>query len=139
MLWSGYYLAELSKLPLPILEEMPKISVKAEGKVDSMYTANCSADVEDVPAGGSLFWFFPHDEIHHVLKGAADVTYSLAGTSHTEKKAAHLAEGDWYIVPAGARVTWNVSAKGPMRLLWIALPGVPRSPYKRTQSVKLGG
>lgn len=137
MLWPSFYMSKLKDYPEPILTEMPKIHLSAEGDCEAMYTANCAAQVEDIPAGTELFWFMAKDEIHHVLKGEADLVYSLAGTSHTEKKTAHLSAGDWYIAPNGARITWKVTSSTPMRILWITMPGIPKSPYKRTDSVKL--
>lgn len=137
MLWPSFYMSKLKDYPDPILTEMPKIHIVAEGPCEGMYTANCTAQVEDIPAGTELFWFMAKDEIHHVVKGEADITYSLAGTSHTEKKNAHLSAGDWYIAPNGARITWKVTSPGPLRLMWLTLPGVPKSPYKRTESVRL--
>ena len=137
MLWPSFYMSSLKDMPEPILKEMPKIRISADGPPQGMYNANCAAQVEELAPGTELFWFFPKDEIHHVLKGEADITYSLAGTSHTEKKNAHLTPGDWFIAPAGARITWNVISPGPFRYLWLTMPGVPKSKYTRTDSVKI--
>ncbi len=61
-------------------------------------------------------------EVQYVLRGKAKVTYSLGATSHTEQKSMQLQEGDCYIIPAGARVTWKVSPEGPLRRLQIVMP-----------------
>ncbi|MEW6142349.1 MAG: cupin domain-containing protein [Chloroflexota bacterium] len=137
MLWPGFYMSSLRDYPEPILNEIPKIRLSLEGQTQGMYNANCTTQVEELQPGVEFFWFFPKDEIHHVLKGEADITYSLAGTSHTEKKNAHLSQGDWYVVPAGARVTWKVTSTMPFRYLWLTMPGIPKSKYKRTDAVKL--
>jgi len=137
MLWPGFYMSSQKDCPEPILETIPKLRITPDGAADGMYNANCAAQLEDLAPGQQLFWFFPKDEIHHVVKGEADITYSLAGTSHTEKKNAHLSAGDWYIVPAGARVTWKVTSTSPLRLLWLTMPGIPQSRYRRSEAVSI--
>ena len=133
MLWPGYFAAEFDKMPKPILEEIPVLHVSADGPAASQNTANCCAEIEDFPAGSGFFWFFPYDEMHYVVDGEADLTYSLGATSHTLVKKAHIAPGDWYIAPMASRVTWNVSPKGRLRIMSVVLPGVPSTRPKRSE------
>ena len=132
MLWPGWYIGRFNELPDPILDEMPKLNVNTykpeTAKVGSTFsTANCSAEVEEFPAGSTVFWFFDYDETHYVLQGEAEMTYSLASTSHAERKTVEIKQGDFYIIPLGARITWKVSPSGPLRLFWITEPGIPAS------------
>jgi len=131
MLWPGWYIDKASGLPDPILSEMPKINVNVLApqtvKTGTTFaTANCSAEVDEFPAGSSVFWFFDYDETHYVLEGEAEIIYSLASTSHTVRKKAQIKKGDFYMVPLGARITWNVSKAGPLRIFWLTEPGVPK-------------
>ena len=130
VMWPGWYIDEFDKLPKAILNDMPVINVDVLDP-DSVKTgltfstANCSCEVDEFPAGASVFWFFDYDETHYVLDGEAEFTYSLASTSHTVRKKTKVKKGDFYIVPLGARVTWDVSSDGPLRLFWITQPGIP--------------
>ena len=136
MLWPGYYVGKTQALPEPILTEIPKIKVLPETRSAAYSTANCSGEVEEFGAGDTIFWFFPHDEMHYVLKGEADLTYTLASTSHTVQKTAHVSAGEFYVVPTGARVTWKVPPAGPFKIFWITMPGVPPLARKRPQAGK---
>ena len=129
-LWPHYYIGKFSELPDPILDNIPVLNVNVlkpeTTKVGSTYkTANCSAEVCEFPAGSTVFWFFDYDETHYVLSGEADLTYSLASTSHTEVKNAKIKQHDFYVVPTGCRLTWKVSPKAPLRLFWLTEPGIP--------------
>ena len=54
----GYWIAKADKVPEAILERIPvsNIHAKSIGRVCS--TANCTADVDEIPAGKTFFWFF---------------------------------------------------------------------------------
>ncbi len=144
MLWPGWYIDKASGLPDPILGEMPKVNINvlAPETVQTgttFSTANCSAEVDEFPAGSTVFWFFDYDETHYVLEGEAEMTYTMAGTSHTVVKKAGIKRGNFYLVPMGVRITWRVSDKGPLRLFWFTEPGVPAKRHgKRTQLAREG-
>jgi len=78
--------------------------------------------VEDFGAGEDFSWFFPEPEIQYILKGKAEMTYSLGATSHTETKTVMLQEGDCYIIPAAARCRWKVDPAGPLRKFVVMMP-----------------
>lgn len=125
-LWPGFYRGKYSELPDPILDEIPTTRINRDGELTDQYTAHCTAETVEYQPGEQVFKFFPHDEIHYVLKGAAELVYSLAATSHTVQKTASLSEGDCLVIPCGARATWTVGDQTPLRFLWITMPGVPR-------------
>jgi hypothetical protein len=79
------------------------------GPESVIFTPSSGAGLEDFGAGETVTWFFPTDEWHYILRGEAEVTYSLAATSHTEEKTMHISPGDLYFIPAGARLTWKVA------------------------------
>ena len=139
MLWPAWYIGTPDELPRPILDEIPFLNINPfapeTAKTGMTYsTANCSGEVDEFPAGSTVFWFFDYDETHYVLEGEADMTYTMAGTSHTVVKKANIKRGNFYLVPMGVRITWKVSDKGPLRLFWFTQPGVPaRRHGKRTQ------
>jgi uncharacterized cupin superfamily protein len=78
--------------------------------------------MEDFGAGEEISWFFPEPEIQYILRGKAEMTYSLGATSHTETKKATVQAGDCYIIPAGARCHWKVSPESPLRKFCVIMP-----------------
>jgi len=75
----------------------------------SIFTKSSFGALEHFPAGETMSWVFDHDEWQYILKGEAEVTYSLASTMHTEQEIMHVAAGDLYFIPCGARLTWKVA------------------------------
>jgi uncharacterized cupin superfamily protein len=138
-LWPGYYLGKFDKLQEPILTEIPKMKIDIEHEPDTkietvsgnfythksplIRTANGVCSQEDFGAGETFTWMFPYDEFHWIVKGSAEMTYSLAGTSHTEQKTVRIKPGDIYLLPTGARVTWKIDPGEPLRHICIVLPG----------------
>ena len=78
--------------------------------------------VEDFGAGEEISWFFPEPEIQYIVKGKAEMTYSLGATSHTETKTVTVQEGDCYILPAAARCHWKVAPESPLRKFCVIMP-----------------
>ncbi|MFC2032651.1 cupin domain-containing protein [Chloroflexota bacterium] len=140
-LWHGYCFNTADKMPEPVLTEMPFMKLNPDQEIDitvksmsgtymvatknRIRTANGVCGIMDFPAGETFFWFFPHDEIQYIVKGKAEMTYSLAGTSHTEQKTMSLEPGDCYLIPRGARVTWKVAQEEDLRHLDFVMPGIP--------------
>ncbi|MFC2032467.1 cupin domain-containing protein [Chloroflexota bacterium] len=154
-LWNGYCFNKADKMADPILTEMPFMKFDPDQEPDvrvetlsGIYlgfrknvirSANGSCALEDFLPGETMFWFFPNDEIQYIVKGKAEVTYSLAGTSHTEQKTMMVEPGDCYLIPRGARVTWKVVPGDPLRHLCFLMPGGPptqRVPCKVTELKK---
>ena len=79
------------------------------GPGTSIFARSSFAAMAHFAPGDTTFWAFGHDEWQYILKGEADVTYSLDSTLHTEEKTMHIAPGDLYFIPAGARLTWKVA------------------------------
>ncbi len=136
-LWAGYFTGK--NLPEPVLTEIPKIKIDPSQEPDIrlqtvsgnlyLYTtanvlrrANAALVMLGFGVGETVTWMFPYDEFHWVVKGKAEMTYSLAGTGHTERKKATIQEGDIYLIPRGARITWKVGPDGPVRLVGIIMP-----------------
>jgi len=65
--------------------------------------------LEDFMPGEEISWSFVAGEFHYILRGEADITYSLASTSHTERKTMHAAPGDFYYIPPGARLKFKIA------------------------------
>ena len=152
-LWPGYW--KVKALADPILFEIPKKNMKellesspakkiktlsgniyAYGPEAGFRYANGAAVMEDFGAGETIFWAFPLDnEVHIILKGKAEVTYSLEGTNHTEEKKMIVEEGDIYLIPRGARMTWRIDPNGPLRKLCIVMPAWGQ-PERRPEAVE---
>ncbi|MFC2031841.1 cupin domain-containing protein [Chloroflexota bacterium] len=153
-LWYGYHFNKADKTPEPILTEMPFMKFypdqEPDIRVDTLsgaylqykyvknmvLTANGMAGLIAFPAGETMFWFFPNEELHYIVKGTAKITYSLAGTSHTEQKTFTVEPGDCYLVPRGARVTWEVGPDEPLKHLDFLMPGVPFPEQRAPGSMK---
>lgn len=90
--------------------------------VQTIFWEEALVTVEDFGAGETFSWFFPEPEVQYILRGKAEMTYSLGATSHTEQKTVTVEEGDCYIIPAAARITWKVSPEGPLRKFAVIMP-----------------
>ena len=78
--------------------------------------------VEDLFAGDTVeHWPFSHAEFHYVLKGKAELTYSLPPW-HDEEKTLTVVAGDAYLIPNGADVTFKIAHGEPYRHIAIAMP-----------------
>jgi len=70
--------------------------------------------VEDFMPGTEFHWSFHYNEVHLVLEGKAELTYTLAANPNRIFKAV-ASKGDTYLIPCGARVTWKVVSDEPFR------------------------
>jgi ethanolamine utilization protein EutQ (cupin superfamily) len=129
---------------LEILTEMPKIKIEVKSKPhvkaktlngnlyfrgESIRVPQAWVVMEDFAAGDVVRWNFFYDEIHYILRGKAEVTYSLASTTYTEQKKMTAEAGDCYLIPRGASVEWKVDPSGPYQKLCVIMPCPP--PTKR--------
>jgi mannose-6-phosphate isomerase-like protein (cupin superfamily) len=87
-----------------------------------MYWDEGLVSVEDFGAGETITWMFAEPEVQYILRGKAEMTYSTGATSHTEEKTVQIQEGDCYIIPAGARLTWKVNPESPIRRFCVIMP-----------------
>ena len=79
---------------------------------------------EDFKAGSTVHFEFPYTEVHYILEGEAEVSYTLMSSFYTEKKTMKIEAGDAYLIPRGAFVEWKVSPKGPLRKFCVVMPGI---------------
>ncbi|MFC2031935.1 cupin domain-containing protein [Chloroflexota bacterium] len=80
------------------------------------------AALENFPAGKTSHWVFSYNEIHYILEGKAEMTYTLAQTRHTKAKTVTIQKGDCYIIPVGADITWEVDPSGPLKKFCAVMP-----------------
>ena len=59
--------------------------------------------VEDFMPGEEADWAFHYNEVHLILEGKAEITYTLGADSNKIFKAV-AEKGDTYLIPCGARV-----------------------------------
>lgn len=140
-LWPGYYLGKVDTIRDPVITEIPikkfdlSLQPKSETKTQSgvLYTfgkkgaiqaANAFIMVEQFGAGTTLLWMYPFDEFHYIAMGKARVTYTLAGTGHTQKKVLDVKEGDLIVTPVGSIVEFKIDPSGPLRRVCGVMPGV---------------
>ena len=88
----------------------------------TMFWEEGLVSLEDFGAGETITWFFPEAELQYIMKGEAEVTYSLGATSHTEEKKMTVKEGDCYIIPAAARLTFKVAPGSALRKFCVIMP-----------------
>jgi mannose-6-phosphate isomerase-like protein (cupin superfamily) len=86
--------------------------------------AQGSVTVEDFGAGEQVRWAFWHAEAHYILGGEARVTYTMPPWHDTEREQL-IGEGSFYIIPAGAELTFHVSPEAPLRKLCVIMPLEP--------------
>ena len=120
------------------LTEIPKRKIDSEATpkyiIETAY-GNCyigvgvpSPDavvgIEDFGAGETMRWRFWHPEVHYILKGKAEVSYTLPAW-HDEVKTMTVEAGDCYVIPKGAELQWKVSSEGPLRKFCVVMPKDP--------------
>lgn len=85
--------------------------------------------VEDFLPRSEFHWSFHYNEVHLVLQGKAEITYTLA--ANPDRVFTAVAEkGDTYLIPCGARVTWKVTSEEPFRHYFVIMP---RYQYEKWQ------
>ena len=77
--------------------------------------------IEDFKAGDTIRWTFPHPEFQYVLKGKAELVYTLAPW-YDEEKTLSVNTGDAYLIPNGADVTFKIAPGEPFRKLCVVMP-----------------
>jgi mannose-6-phosphate isomerase-like protein (cupin superfamily) len=83
-----------------------------------------SITVEDFGAGEQVRWAFWHAEVHYILSGDAQVTYTMPPWHDTELEAS-IGQGSFYVIPPGAELTFHVAADAPLRKLCVIMPPQP--------------
>ena len=79
--------------------------------------------MEDFRPGVTFSWYFWHEEVHYIVKGKAEMTFSEPPL-HKNKTTAAIEAGDIYLIRRGEYVTWKIEAKEPLRHLCIVMPAV---------------
>jgi len=85
--------------------------------------------VEDFRPGDEVEWSFYHDEVQYILKGKAEISYSLP-PMHRRWYKTSAEEGCIYLIPRGARVKFKVIGNDPYRHLFVVMPGGFYTPDK---------
>lgn len=83
---------------------------------------------EAFPAGSTVNWAFWHDEVHVVTRGQARVTYTL-GPNHRKQVEKTFQAGDAYLIPAGARVRFEIGEEPYVHVCVI----MPRFDYSKEE------
>ena len=91
---------------------------------ESVPSPDANVGLQGFPAGEIGVWRFWHPEVHYVLKGRAEITYSLPGF-HLEKKTMQVEPYDCYVVPRGADLQFKPESGETLRELYVAIPKEP--------------
>ena len=85
---------------------------------------DATVGIEDFGAGETIRWRFWHAEVHYILKGSAEVTYTMPAW-HDEVKTMTVEANDCYVIPRGAELEWKVSPEEPLRKFCVVMPKDP--------------
>ena len=80
--------------------------------------------IEDSLPAKDKRWTFFHTEFHYILKGEADISYTLPPW-HDEEKTMHVKAGDAYLIPKGTEFMWNIYPEEPFRKMCVVMPAQP--------------
>lgn len=80
--------------------------------------------IEDFAPGDTFSWGYWHDEVHYIVKGKAELTYSMPPFHEKEEKAV-VEAGDAYMIYKGEHITFKILSKEPFRHMCIIMPAVP--------------
>jgi mannose-6-phosphate isomerase-like protein (cupin superfamily) len=83
---------------------------------------------EAFPPNSTVNWAFWHDEVHLVIRGEAEVSYTLA-PNHRKVVTRRFSEGDTYVIPNGARVQFRVGEEPYVHVCVI----MPRFEYSKDE------
>jgi hypothetical protein len=81
----------------------------------------CIMAVEDFFAGDTIRWAFHHAEFQYILKGKAELVYTLPPW-HDEQKTLKVQTGDAYLIPNGADITFKIDKGAPFRKMCVVMP-----------------
>lgn len=76
---------------------------------------------EAFAANSTVNWAFWHDEVHVIMGGEAEVTYTLA-PNHRKQVTRTYRRGDAYVIPNGARVRFQVTSEEPYLHVCVIMP-----------------
>jgi mannose-6-phosphate isomerase-like protein (cupin superfamily) len=88
---------------------------------------------EAFDAHSTVNWTFWHDEVHVVMGGEAEVTYTL-GPNHRKQVQKRFGTGDAYLIPDGARATFRIVSDEPYLHVCVIMPRFEYSKEERTDS-----
>ncbi len=80
-----------------------------------------SIAIEDFPAGKETRWAFWHDEVHFVLDGEAEISYTLP-PNHRKVVTRNTKKGDAYVIVNGTRATFRITSKTPYLHACVIMP-----------------
>lgn len=80
-----------------------------------------SIAIEDFPPGRETRWAFWHDEVHVVLDGEAEISYTLP-PNHRKVVTRTARKGDAYLIVNGTRTTFRVTSEAPYLHACIIMP-----------------
>ena len=91
---------------------------------DFVPSPDANVGLQGFPAGEIGIWRFWHPEVHYVLRGKAEISYSLPAF-HLEKKTMKVEPYDCYVVPRGADLEFKVEPGETLRTLYVGMPKEP--------------
>jgi mannose-6-phosphate isomerase-like protein (cupin superfamily) len=93
----------------------------------------CQVNYEDFFRGHDVSWSMPHDEVHVVISGEAEIEYHVPPLMLESGKVV-ARPGSVYLLPQGTRITWRTLSDEPFRHLCICYPN-PGYPIDKAKSI----
>lgn len=77
--------------------------------------------LEDFMPGTEFHWSFHYNEVHLILQGKAEISYTLPANPDKIMKMV-AGKDDTYLCPCGMRATWKVISQEPYRHYCVIMP-----------------
>ena len=107
---------------------MPKFGTTHYFLNTGIFTTNAMVAFEEYEAGRTIRWVAHADGVAIVMRGEAEITYSLLATHYTVIKKMTVNVGDVYIIPNAAYLEWKIAPGSRYRHLYIRMPFDPKAP-----------
>ena len=121
-----------------VLDTLPKIHVDIDDEQievgslrgswyvhpDVMWKPEALISLESFAAGRTTRYIFWHNEVHFILAGKAELTYSLPINRFSVEKTMTVEKGDAYFIPCGADIKFTPSER--LYHLSVSMPGPAR-------------
>jgi uncharacterized cupin superfamily protein len=132
------YEIDMDKVPFTEIGG-PIVGMKAAVRIKWVLSdAAGIAGIEDFEPGSehsSSFWY---DEMHFVIDGEAEISFTLPPLNRKIMKTT-ARRGDSYLLLRGTKVTWKITSKEPYRHLCVIMPRTEiQSWLRHEQYDKLG-
>lgn len=121
MIVADVNLADLDKME-PMVFGGPMVgSVERFKPINLINVPQALIGVEDFLPETTTNWVFWHDEVQYIIRGEAEVTYTLV-PNHAKVNTVRIGPGQVYLILSGTRASFKVTSKEPYTHLAVIMP-----------------